>query len=110
MFALKLSGADGTVLNGIREFFGCGRIYRYPSTQKPATVFRITRINDLLTKVVPHFDKYPLRGRKSRSYLLWREAVALKKDRYRVDQDRLERITHYLSKLQTNRRSSGETG
>ena len=116
VFAVKLSAADGALLERLKEFFGCGNLYavkprfstEYNPRTKAAVYYRVSKVQDLVEKIVPHFDKHPLRGKKARRFALWREAVMLKRNRFSVDHERLSRVLYYLSRLQATRRSKEE--
>jgi hypothetical protein len=110
VFALKETPADNGNLRSVMQFFGVGRMYEVkPSTPaarngqtKSVLYYRVTKASDLM-KIVSHFDRYPLRGRKRRSYALWREAVLLKQRLFRVDWDRMNSIVQRLSQLQNRK-------
>jgi hypothetical protein len=65
-FALSLNERDRSLLEDLQTFFGCGRIrsskadrtFKYESRSVP----------ELLDAVVPHFERFPLRGAKARSF------------------------------------------
>jgi len=72
--------ADGTdVLYGIKDFFGCGSVYdKRPSAVQvlrghtnPMSVFMVYSLTDLIKRVVPHFNIYPLQSKKRRDFELW---------------------------------------
>ena len=71
-FALKMDGEDRALLHGLQDFFGgAGRIYE---TQPGKLYFRITRGAEL-SRVVDHFDLYPLQGSRRATYGAWRELL-----------------------------------
>jgi hypothetical protein len=39
--------------------------------------FEVTKLNDLVNIIIPHFDKYPLQSAKSIDYLLWKQCIYL---------------------------------
>jgi hypothetical protein len=65
-FSLSLNEKDQRLLRDLQVFFGCGwiresrsdRTFKYESRSTP----------ELLIHVVPHFERYPLRGSKARSF------------------------------------------
>lgn len=64
------------ILYELQKYFKCGRIIidnRKTETMK----FVVTNINDLLTKVIPHFDNYPLITSKCLNYIDFKSAVIL---------------------------------
>ena len=78
-FAITLRGDDKDILEKIKISLNCGRL----SFDKRGQVrYEVTDLNDLISKVVPFFDKYTLRAKKSLDYQLWKEAlVILQKNR-----------------------------
>lgn len=104
-FAIKLTGADKAILEDIRAFFGVGAIYRVvaraaptPSSgyTKEAAYFRVSRRDDL-ERVLEHFDRYPLRGVKARSYDIWRQMVVLKREFRKPQREELDQLAAELS-------------
>ncbi len=104
-FAIKLTGADAALLDAIRIFFGgAGRIYRVKPRApiprsgftKAAAYYRVCKTVEL-DRIVSHFDIYPLRGLKTRSYAIWKEMVAVKKLPPRQRGDTLDSLAHKLS-------------
>jgi LAGLIDADG endonuclease len=104
-FAVKLTGADRSLLEAIRGYFGVGSIYRVvgraaptPSSgyTKEAAYYRVSRRADL-ERIVEHFDRYPLRGMKARSYAIWRQMVELKREFRKPQREDLERLAAQLS-------------
>ncbi len=81
IFSIGLRADDTEVLSQIKEFWQVGVIYaKRPHSSgvgngKPQSTFRIRRIKDFVNVVIPHFDHYPLRAKKRRDYVIWKEAV-----------------------------------
>src|SRR5262249_13162188 len=104
-FAIKLPGPDRPLLESIRDYFGVGSIYRVVAGSAPtpssgytreAASFRVSR-RDELERVVQHFDRYPLRGVKARSYAIWRQMVELKRKFRKPQREELARLAAQLS-------------
>lgn len=73
-FAIVLREDDCEILNLIKETIGCGRV----TISKNGFVrYEITKINDLVERVVPFFNLYPLYAKKKNDYLLWKEALLI---------------------------------
>jgi LAGLIDADG endonuclease len=82
VFRIALRHDDQTVLELIRSFLGCGWItYGNPNVStpnaRPSTLFCTAKIRDLVTVVVPHFEKHPLYAKKSRDFTIWRSGVEM---------------------------------
>lgn len=57
------------------------------------------RIGDLANRVVPFFDRHPLRGRKRLNYELWKQAVELMERGEHLMADGMEKILAIKAKL-----------
>jgi hypothetical protein len=80
--SLGLRADDVELVRLVARYFGVGRLtYKhnhYPAITTracPQVIWVCTRSRDLLSAVVPHFDRYPPRGKKLDEYLLWRQIV-----------------------------------
>jgi hypothetical protein len=75
-FRIELHVKDFELLNSIRSYFNDIGQLEVISTRKLA-YFEVTKLNDLVNIVIPHFDKYPLQTVKSIDYLLWKQCISL---------------------------------
>jgi LAGLIDADG endonuclease len=66
-FALSLNERDRSLVEDLRMYFGCGWIRE--SRRDRTVKYESRSTSDLLTRIVPHFERYPLRGSKRRSFL-----------------------------------------
>ena len=106
-FAIKLNNDDAKLLEEIKNFFGVGKIYpvkpipprRFSGHTRAASYYRVSKIAEL-EKIIAHFDKYPLRGRKLEIYNAWEKMVSLKKNfNVKIDLPRLRELAESLSGL-----------
>jgi len=65
-FSLSLNEKDLELLKDLQTFFGCGWI-RESKTDRTFK-YEARAVDDLTGLVVPHFERYPLRGSKARSF------------------------------------------
>jgi hypothetical protein len=75
------------ILYDLKRFFGCGSV-NIDNQDYNTLKFQVQSHDDLLTKVFPHFEKYPLQTSKQLNYLDFQSiAMLLKelKDRYPVN-------------------------
>ena len=85
----SIKSSDRATLEAIQTYFGgVGSLY--------AGYYRVTHRDDLAV-IVEHFDAYPLRGKKRRSYAIWREMVQLKRAFRAPDRARLDELAEQLS-------------
>ena len=61
-FSISLHKRDLPLLQRLREFFGCGSV-RYSRSDRTYK-YEVRSVKDLVTKVLPHFEEYPLQGSK----------------------------------------------
>jgi len=54
--------------------------------------FEVTRINDIETVIVPHFDKYPLMTKKMADFLLFKSVIGLIIEKQHLTIDGLRKI------------------
>lgn len=85
VYATTLRYDDLSMLDKIRELFGCGYFYlRDGVGQKSAQiVYQIHNLYDVMTRVIPVFDCCAFYGRKEREYPLWREMAYTSSKWYR---------------------------
>jgi hypothetical protein len=75
-FQIALRADDLPILRLIQSFFGCGHVERSQQTAANAQFrFRVDRIDELASAIVPHFLRYPLRAKKARDFIVWCEGV-----------------------------------
>jgi hypothetical protein len=57
---------DEALMKGLINFFGCGRIKS--DSRSPSLYFVVTKFTDIITKILPFFDKYSLQSVKCLDY------------------------------------------
>ena len=70
VYSITLHEKDRDLLLKIKDFFGCGGIYRHGSD---SLKYIVKSINDLKL-IIDHFDKYPLKTKKLNDYKLFKLA------------------------------------
>jgi hypothetical protein len=75
-FEISLHLKDLDLLNQIRNYFGNISIVRIRKDKK-ICVFSVRSLDDIVYKIIPHFDKYPLMTQKRADYLLFKEVVLM---------------------------------
>ena len=69
VFGVKLKESDGQILYALQNFFGCGFIYRKVDerpTFSNCLEYQVRNYEDIKTKIIPFFQKYPLRFKSKR--------------------------------------------
>jgi hypothetical protein len=77
-FSVSQNHDRAEVLFLILDHFGCGHMRRDFSDR--TLKFEIRRLEDLITKVIPHFERYPLLSAKQQDFLRFKEVCLLMKD------------------------------
>ena len=70
------------ILLDLQKYFSCGLVC-YDNKKENTYKFTVYKYDDLLTKIIPHFDKYELLSSKYLDYLDWKQAIDLYKDKSR---------------------------
>lgn len=65
-FSLSLNQKDLHLLQSVQKFFGCGGI-RYSRADRTYK-YEVRSIRDLMRKIIPHFERYPLQGAKREDF------------------------------------------
>src|SRR3989338_8015234 len=85
------------VLFPMQKKFGCGFMRR---DMKDKTLkYEVRSLNDLLTKVIPHFEQYPLMSGKSKDFKLFKRVCILMEKKKYVTLGGLKEITKLAFKM-----------
>lgn len=74
-FEINLHSKDILILNSIKDFFGVGSVTT--RVNKNLCVYRVTKLDDLVKVIIPHFTLYPLITHKYSDFVLWSKVVEL---------------------------------
>lgn len=83
VLAIHLREDDRDLLKKIKDYFKCGHLAIVVSKQSRSKGFmrhchwQVRNIRDLTQIIIPHFERYPLYGKKKKDFNLWKEAVYL---------------------------------
>jgi hypothetical protein len=81
---VQLRADDRETLEKLVAYFGVGAVREKPVSKRrraqipganPSVTLRVESLDDLVEKVIPHFDRFPLQSKKSQDYDLWRQLV-----------------------------------
>jgi len=96
-FVINLHKKDVELLKLIQSYFGgVGRIGK---ERNGCCDFTVGSLDQILAKIVPHFDKYPLKTQKFSDYLLFREVVMMMKRREHLTIKGLQKIINIRATL-----------
>ena len=101
-FFIKLREDELSLLKKVKEFFNCGGIYyqkEYRVNQRACYRFGITAQKDLHEKVIPFFDKNPLKSQKLKNYLLFRQIALMVKNKEHKSEAGFQKIRQFKSQM-----------
>lgn len=87
---------DEELMNSLVEYFGVGNIFK----DREVINFRVTKFKDLMNKVIPFFDKYPITGVKSLDFKDFKKVSELMNNKAHLTSEGLEQIS--LIKMEMN--------
>ncbi len=77
-FEIELRADDREILERIKEVLGCGNIYNLNYERygwHPHVKYKVQKLDDFKTKIIPFFKKYPLQAKKKKSFEIFCRAV-----------------------------------
>ena len=89
-FSISLNRRDLDLLKQIHAFFGCGAI-RYSKSDRTYK-YESRSISDLTRRIVPHFERYPLVGSKSKDFLIFADVCRKANANQHLNRDVLREI------------------
>lgn len=101
-FQIEVRDDDSEVIKNIQETLGCGHIYHLSYERygwKPHVKLMVSRINDLTTKIIPFFTRYPLRAKKRHSFKLFCQAVSVIEAKRHLTQEGIDELLQIRSRM-----------
>jgi hypothetical protein len=95
-FTINLHVRDLDLLKLIQTYFGVGRIGK---ERNGCCDFTIGSLDQIITKVIPHFDKYPLKTNKYSDYLLFKKVVMMMQRGEHLTAEGLQKIISIRASL-----------
>ena len=89
-FSVSQNADRSEVLTAIRKYFGCG--WLRPDRSDRTVKYEVRDLADLLTKVIPHFERYPLMSGKQRDFEKFAIVCRLLERRRHLNRDGLQEI------------------
>lgn len=90
------------ILLDLQKYFGCGNII-IDSTKENAYKFSVNKIDDIINKVIPHLDKYPLLTSKNLDYLDFKKVALLMKDKLHLNKEVMKDILLIKNNMNSSR-------
>ena len=93
-------------LKRIKDFFDCGSIYlnkRYDNHHEYLLKYVVRNRVDLLTKIIPFFEKNSLQSAKKEDFIIFARIVRLMNKKKHLEEKGLERIRLMVRKMNTRK-------
>ena len=100
-FSITLHNRDQALLEQIRVNLGCGKVYS--KSNKKYFAYRITRFDDIYSKIIPFFQKYPLIGDKNKNFQDWCVAADILKRKEHLTQAGMENLNNLKKNMNKGR-------
>ncbi len=107
-FAVTQSASSLDSLEIIKDRFQCGQIQiniRKDNHHESLMIYRVRKLDDLLSRVIPFFETYPLRTAKRFQFQLFTEAVFYMRDKRHLTPDGLQFIRNLSNQMNQRAKS-----
>ncbi len=101
-FVVTQGAKSLTALEKIKKFFGCGNIFinkRYDNHNENLYRYCVRSLNELDTKIIPFFKKYPLQTYKQKDFLIFEKVVKLMIKKKHLAEKSRKKILALISKM-----------
>ena len=91
---------DVQLLFALKSFFGCGVVRR---NHEERMAYRVRSVEHLRRRIIPFFEKHPLKSRKHVDFLKFRHVLLLMERNEHLTTDGIEKIRRIASEMNTGR-------
>ena len=109
-FQIELRSDDMEILQKIHKTLGCGHIYELNYKRygwNPHVELKVSSIREIIDKLIPFFEQYPLRAKKRLSYQYFLQAVEIFKTKQHLTLDGIEQLRNIRKEMnQFSKKSS----
>lgn len=91
---------DVQLLHALKQFFGCGVVRRNHGDRM---AYRVRNIQHLRERIIPFFDKHPLKSKKQVDFMKFRKILMLMERGEHLKPEGIEHIREIASKMNTQR-------
>ncbi|OGL36012.1 hypothetical protein A3F65_02970 [Candidatus Saccharibacteria bacterium RIFCSPHIGHO2_12_FULL_47_16b] len=96
IFEIEVREDDETILREIQKVLGCGNIYRLDYERyakwRPHVKLKVSNFNDISQKIIPFFQKYPLKAKKRYDFEKFCQVAELIKTKQHLLAEGIEQI------------------
>ena len=97
-FEISLHLRDLDLLNLVRKYFGNISKVRIDNN-KPMCHFSVGSLNDIISKILPHFYNYPLLTQKRADYLLFKKVILMMQNKEHLTKVGIENIVNIRASM-----------
>ena len=101
-FVITQSEKSVGVLKNIQKFFGCGKIFinhRIDNHRELIYRYCVRSINELVNKIIPFFNQYPLKTAKRNDFNIFCQIVSLMAEKKHLQADVFQSILKLKSQM-----------
>lgn len=101
-FEIELRADDREILERIKETLECGNIYDLKYDRygwKPHVKYKVQKLDDFQTKLIPFFRKYPLQAKKKKSFEIFCQAVLAVAKKEHLDPKGTQKFRKFQEKM-----------
>jgi hypothetical protein len=102
IFSVSQHIRDCLLLKSFEKYLDCGK-YSYWSDKVKVGYFAVYKLSDILEKIIPFFDKYPVLGIKALDFADFKEIAELMKNKTHLTKPGLEQIQNIKSGMNRGR-------
>ena len=95
-FTVVQHAREAQLLHALKAFFGCGVVR---PNHGDRLAYRVRSQQHLLERILPFFEKHPLRSKKHIDFLKFREVLLMMQKGEHLERGGLERIREIASKM-----------
>ena len=103
-FNISQHSRDKNLINYFKNYLDCGNI-NISKTRPSEVYFSITKLEDILYKIIPFFKKHPIVGVKALDFADFCKVAEMMRDNKHLSQEGLENIKQIKAGMNTGRKS-----
>jgi len=101
-FKVTQKSHSAGILYEIKDYFKCGNVV-IDNRQSDTKKFHVNSLSDILTIIIPHFDKYPCLTSKFLNFKDWKIIALMMQDKKHLTSEGIDKILEIASKMNKNR-------
>ena len=96
-FSVSQDLRDVLLLENIAIYLSCGIVNKYKNREVCELV--VSKLDDIVTRIIPFFEKYLIRGSKYQNYLYFKQAAFIIKNKEHLTKEGLDKIIQLKTKI-----------